>query len=88
MKVPDVTPDLFFKVGRACFLIIGIASLINFIDGFQFLNIPSIISQGSSIFFNFVTAGFFHYMLKQSNTSMPESLDNSELKEVMKEFGK
>lgn len=89
MKIPEITMDMFFKVGRACFLVIAVASSFNLLLTYELLNFPSILSSLASIVFNFVAAGFFHYMVKQggSSSTLPD-FSNKELEELKDNFGK
>lgn len=88
MKVPEVTAEMFFKVGMWCFLVIGVFSGYNFIINLPLMNIPGIISTGSSIFFNFVTAAFFYTLLRNTGgTSSVSSVTKEELQELVSDFG-
>ena len=86
MKIPAITMPFFFKVGVGCFLVIGTTSLFNYISNVSAMNIPSMLGGAASIFFNFVTAGFFYYMYKQSGGSSMPDATSQELEELKQEF--
>lgn len=72
-----IDTKLFFKVGLGTFAIIGLCSLANFFIYYGVSNIFSKISTVAQMIFNFVTAGFFYYMLKSSSFSGSEFSDSS-----------
>lgn len=65
----EITPERFYKIGMYSFIGIAVFNLLTLLQGYKFMFTTSIISSGISIFFNFIVAGFFLYLL--NNTLMP-----------------
>lgn len=79
----EIDQKTFFRSGIICFLIIGSVNLINYYSAFEFLNFLSKISQGVSVIFNFIVAGFFYYLLKNSGIKVEDGESEEELKKMV-----
>lgn len=90
MKISDIEidPPFFFKVGMWCFILIGVFSILNFFSGVHVHTLWSGLSTWVSIFFNFIVAGFFHYMLKQSAPQVTTEYESNDISELIKEVKK
>lgn len=86
-EIFQIEPELFYKVGMYCFIIIGI---MNFLNYFYFLRVQTIFSSISSftgIIFNFALAGFFYYLLKQSSPEISTEYASDNIKEILEQIG-
>jgi hypothetical protein len=83
MKIPQITPQVFFKVGVGSFSIIFLAKLYMYVMAFSLLTFPEHIVNIADLVFGLILAGFFYYLLKNS-PSEPQttfSLSEGELSE-------
>jgi len=87
MKLPDITPRVFYTGGIVCFLIIGLANLTNFFIFFKANNFFGNLATVGSIAFNFLIMGFFWYLLKSQTSSLPPE-DPEDLQASLEEFNK
>jgi len=78
----EVTPDRFYKMGVACFSVIAIFSLINYIMNFWLNTYVSNVIGLAQVVFNFTLAGFFIYLLK--TTQPTEEFNAQEWEENFK----
>ena len=78
----EVTPDRFYKMGVACFSVIAIFSLINYVVNFWLNTYISNVVGFAQVVFNFVLAGFFIYLLKSNQPA--EELNAQEWEEQFK----
>jgi len=89
MKLEDlqITPQMFYKTGMGCFLVIAVCNICNFFIFFGKTNIPSKISSLGGIVFNFVLIGFFYYLYKQVTPQAQTSFNTDTTPEdIKKEF--
>jgi uncharacterized membrane protein len=84
-----IDTNKFYTIGFWVFIGIGVFNLMNLGVSVRFMTIFSVVSAILGIFFNFVIAGFFHYLKKQSSFQevLPISTEE-ELKEELKHGGR
>jgi len=82
-----IDTKLFFKTGIFTFLIIGLCDFANFFIFFETNNIYSKVGTLARVFFDFITSGFFYYLLKTQTSSL-QADTSEELKEALGEFNK
>lgn len=80
MEINEIT---FYKVGRACFLIIAICNTLNLIYTFQFQNLFTFISACANIIFSIALFFMFNYLLKlQQGTIENVKFDEEEFANI------
>lgn len=87
----EINQESFFKVGRICFLIIGIANIFSYFLNLSNQNFFSTIAAWASIIFNFALAGFFQYLLNQAKQSEPqitEEYQSDDISEIIEQIKK
>lgn len=65
MKIPDISPQMFYTVGKYMFFIIALVNLIRVVDQWSILKSYDIFSILASAIFYFVLAWFFGSMGKK-----------------------
>lgn len=72
----------YFKAGIFCFALVGLFNFIVLAGMYKTMAFFAVLSSLVSIFFNFVTAYFFYYLLKQMPSTTPgESINVAELEQ-------
>lgn len=90
MKISEIeiSPEVFFKVGIWCFLIIAFMNIGNFFYTLQHHNFFTSVSAWANIFFNFVLAGFFFYLFKQANPQVTEEFASDDIDDLIEQVKK
>jgi hypothetical protein len=83
----QIDTKTFFKVGIGTFIIIGFCDFANFIIFFSQGNAFSWLASVARITFDFVTAGFFAWLLRTTEAPPAQEIAiDPELAKVMKNF--
>lgn len=80
----QVSPELFFRVGMWCFLLIGIFNILNYFYLAGSHNIFSTLSSWIYIVFNFILALFFRYLYNQQVPQVSEDFASDDVEEIIK----
>lgn len=85
MKAPEISTELFYKIGFGCFAIQTVTSIVNYIMGWNFMNLWSKFGSGAGIVFSIVLTLFFLHLWKNT---LPQETQDPELEKVMEDFNK
>lgn len=83
MRMPNITPSIFYTIGKYAFFVIGLIGMIRVVDLFTILKSYDVFSSLASVIFNFILAGFFAYLQKQENIKEVDDKDIFKMNEAL-----